>query len=218
MADKNDLTNTMTNNNIYILTTINAETTNQLIGQLSAWVDKLSFKNYKQKIYSPYEKIPIDIPILNVYINSNGGKINIMQSLLTLFNMASAHGTIIKTYNLAHADSSASMIAVSGTHGYRYMAENAYNYIHFGSFSSTTSHTDEIKILTKGIKIFEKTTQTIYLNNTKLTQKELTKYYNTEGAGQLYAKECLTKGICDWIITNDGRFINNVSDLKSNQR
>lgn len=234
MAKETELKNAMVDNNIYILTTISPETTNELIAQLSHWVDVLPFPNhvernqqptendisgnYSKKIYSPYEMVPTSCPTINVYINSNGGKVLVMQSILTLFNMASAKGTIIKTYNLASAISSASMIAISGTLGYRYMAENAYNYIHFGRYSADTAHTDEIDILTNDLKTFDKTTRLMYLNNTKLTNKELTRYYNTEGAGRLYADQCLQKGLCDWVITNDGRFVNNVNELKSKQR
>ncbi len=234
MAKETELKNAMVDNNIYILTTISPETTNELIAQLSHWVDVLPFPNhvernqqptendisgnYSKKIYSPYEMVPTSCPTINVYINSNGGKVVVMQSILTLFNMASAKGTIIKTYNLASASSSASMIAISGTLGYRYMAENAYNYIHFGRYSADTAHTDEIDILTNDLKTFDKTTRLMYLNNTKLTNKELTRYYNTEGAGRLYADQCLQKGLCDWVITNDGRFVNNINELKSKQR
>lgn len=237
-----DLENTMVGNNVYILTVITNETTNGLLIQLTQWVDKLPLKNNlivpqkpdekditddtvyiigkdnSYKSYTPYEAVPNNIPVLNVWINSGGGKISVMQSILTLFNMASAKGTIIKTYNIASASSSASMIAISGTPGYRYMAENAYNYIHFGRYSADTAHTDEIDILTNDLKIFDKTTRLMYLNNTKLTNKELTRYYNTEGAGRLYADQCLQKGLCDWVITNDGRFVNNVNELKSKQR
>lgn len=240
MAKENELKNTMVNNNVYVLTTINPETTNELITQLSCWVDEIPLQNLipcskptnneisddeiriigssSAKIYSPYEVTPNNQPILNVYINSNGGKTAVMQSILTLFNIASAKGTIIKTYNLATASSSASMIAISGTRGYRFMSENAYNYIHFGRFSGDTTHTDEIEFMTKDLKNFDKTTRYIYLQNTKLTEKELNKYYNTEGAGRLYAKQCLQKGLCDWVITSDGRFVNNAKDLQSKQR
>lgn len=237
-----DLENTMVGNNVYILTEITNETTNGLLIQLTQWVDKLPLKNNlivpqkpdekditddtvyiigkanSYKSYTPYEAVPNNIPVLNVWINSGGGKTNITKSVLSVFNMASAKGTIIKTYNLASASSSASMIAISGTPGYRYMAENAYNYIHFGRYSADAAHTDEIDILTNDLKIFDKTTRLMYLNNTKLTNKELTRYYNTEGAGRLYADQCLQKGLCDWVITNDGRFVNNVNELKSKQR
>ena len=47
------LENTMSNNNVYILTNINPETTNDLIAQLSLWVDKLQFR---KPLASPYTK------------------------------------------------------------------------------------------------------------------------------------------------------------------
>ncbi len=241
MADKNELKNIMNKNMVYILTTINPETTNELIMQLSQWVDTIDITTLKndthtlqkteepitdstvyiindKKTYSPCEKIPQKTPVLNVYINSCGGKTLVMQSILTLFNIASAKGAIIKTYNLAHADSSASMIAISGTFGYRYMAENAYNTIHFGNISNGANHINEIEYSNQHIKDWYKQTQHIYLKNTRLVQKELNKYYNIEGSGVLNSKQCLEKGLCDWIITNDGRFVNNIADLKVNQK
>ena len=142
-----DLENTMVGNNVYILTDINAETTNGLIVQLTQWVNNMPFakrddlfykeqkiqaKEAQNKIYSPYDEIPDCIPTLNVWINSGGGKTFLMQSLLSMFHLASAcHGVIIKTYNLARACSSSSIIAISGTKGYRFMAEDAYNGINF---------------------------------------------------------------------------------------
>ena len=239
-----DLENTMINNNVHILTEINAETTHGLIAQLTQWMDDLDkkvgdlFYQEKQitpvagsslriinvqkatdKIYSPYETIPDHIPVLNVYINSGGGKAYWMQSLLSMFHMTTAlHGTIIRTYNIARACSCASMIAVSGTKGYRYMSEGAFNGIHFGSVKSEVNHSDEIELSKKRADDWKKSTMKIYMDNTKLTEKELKKYYNTEGSGTLYAKECLEKGICDWVSTYDKRFVNNVNDLIQKQR
>ena len=232
-----EIENTMTDNNVYILTDINQQTTNELIAKLSQWVDKLPFVNrtiptipkpkiitddtvytlgsqYSCKIYTPYEPIPENIQVLNVYINSCGGKTNQMQSILTLFHIASAKGAIIKTYNLRQASSCGSMIAISGTHGYRYMAQDAFNYIHFGNWSTNVSHMTEIEFTTRDCKQFSEESQNIYLANTKLTKKELQKYHSIENSGLLLADQCLTKGLCDWVITNDGRFVNNISEFK----
>ena len=172
-----DLENTMSDNNVFILTDINAETTNGLIMQLTKWIHNLpDSKAVPDKIYTPYETIPNNIPVLNVTINSGGGKTFLMQSLISLFNLASArYGTIIRTYNIARACSSASLIAVSGTKGYRYMAENAFNGVHFGSLSSSVNHIDEIKLQMEYANKWCDSSKQIYLNNTKLSEQELKK-------------------------------------------
>ena len=212
-----DLENTMVGNNVYLLTEINQETTNGLIIQLTQWVNSLPIikQNKPKKIYTPYEEIPNDIPVLNVWINCWGGKSGLRQSMSTLFDIASAHGTIIKTYNLREASSSASIIAVSGTKGYRYMSEHAFNMIHFGSISQSVKHPNEIEYVTAFLKRHGDETFDMYTKHTKLTEKELDKFQNQEGSGLLNPEQCLHKGLCDWIITDDGRFVNNIKDIKT---
>ena len=212
-----DLENTMVGNSVYFLVDINPETTNGLIVQLTQWlstlpVSKTPIIDASCKIYKPFESIPENIPVLNVYINSCGGNVAQTQPILTVFHDAHARGAIIKTYNLFRASSGASTIAVSGTHGYRYMAQNAYNFIHFGDISATSNHTDEIEFATKNFQRHDELSRTAYLTNTKLTKKEINKYYNTEGSGKLFAEQCLIKGLCDWVITPHG-WTNNVQDL-----
>ena len=211
-----DLENTMVDNNVYLLTTINAETTNGLIMQLTRWVNALPVTTPKQseKIYSPYEVIPNNTSVLNVWINCCGGNSVQTESILNMFHMASARGTIVKTYNIGRASSSASMIAVSGTHGYRYMGEDASNLVHYGTSRFNITHPNELNAQINDFNNEVKYIKKIYSNNSRLTENELNKYLDIEGAGQLYADQCLDKGLCDWVITNDGRFVNNIADLK----
>jgi len=239
-----DLENIMEDNNVFILTNINAETTNGLIIQLTQWLNNLPFQKrddtfYKtQKIktstdstvfiinakqaedtlYKPTEIIPEHIPVLNVYINSNGGNHSQTFSLLSLFDQARAKGAIIRTHNIAHADSCASMIAVSGTKGYRYMAQHAYQVIHYGTSTTTMKHPSELDYINIDFNRAIDTTSAIYLNRTNLKKDEINQYYNIEGSGLLNAEQCLEKGICDWVITNDGRFVNDVKELRQIQR
>ena len=213
-----DLENYMTGNNVYILTDLVSEATNGLIAQLAQWVDKLELKKQPEKIYSPYEVIPQDVNILNVWINSSGGTQALMLALSNMFNIASAKGTIIRTYNIARANSSASMLAVSGTKGYRFMYQDADNLIHYGCSRSTLNHPCELEYIVKDLKKAINITRNVYLEKTNLTKKEISKFYNIEGSGRLNAIQCLDKGLCDWIITNDGRFVNNVAELKNKQR
>ena len=216
----NSLENTMVDNNVYLLTQINGETTNGLIMQLTRWVNALPVASKKSdyKIYSPYEAIPNDMPILNVWINCGGGNSTQTLSILNMFHIASARGTIIKTYNIGRATSSASMIAVSGTHGYRYMGEDTFNMIHYGNSKYEIDHPGENEFNNINFKRHLQSMYDLYQINTRLTKKEIKKYFETECAGQLYADQCLNKGLCDWVITKDGKFVNDVSQLKSNQR
>lgn len=159
------------------------------------------------KIFMPYEKWPEDKPVLNIYISSSGGDVYVLEELLTLLHMAQAHGTIIRTFTLSRAASACSILAISGTEDYRYMSEDAYHYIHYGCAGAIAEREDEIEFKIKNITEHSKFLQKHYLQRTDLTQKELNKFYKTEGSGQLNAIECLKKGLCDCIITNCGRYI-----------
>ncbi len=239
-----DVENIMVDNSLYILTALNPETTNGAIVQLTQWIEKMPFvkkgdmffkstkiatasdstlkmitaKEVPTTIYTPYDEMPEHIPVLNVYLNSPGGGTALMKSILSMFNIASAKGAIIRTYNIGRANSCASMIAVSGTRGYRYMSENAQNFIHWGESRPVVNHPDEVEYAKKDLDNEIGLTSDIYLNNSNLTKEELSQFYNIEGSGRLFADQCLEKGLCDWVVTNDGRYVNKVSELKSKQR
>ena len=53
-----DLENTMVDNNVYILTGIDAETTNGLIIQLTQWVNKIPFVKKGDLFYKEQKIIP----------------------------------------------------------------------------------------------------------------------------------------------------------------
>ena len=232
MASDSHAENSMDGNNLYIFTSINDDTTSGLIKSLSKWVqtrsmpkqiehkkdDKEVKSQEKQtnkpeitqpsrKIIMPYDKWPEDKPLLNIYVNSPGGSVYTMMAILTLIHMARANDSIVRTFNLAWAASAASIITISGTKGYRYMAEDALTYIHFGRTGVIAERQDEIEFKIRNITEHSKLLQKQYLQNTSVTQRELEQYFNVEASGQLGAKECLEKKICDWIVTNNGEYI-----------
>lgn len=218
--DKKQLENMMHENEIFICTSINNETTNKMTAKLIEYVNKLKpvkpdiVKKYSTKIISPYDEWPEEQPVLEVHLQTPGGVISVAHSILTLLNMARAKGAIIKTINLSEASSAGSFIAVSGTKGYRYMSQTAMNAIHFGTRPSVATRDGELGRYKHQLDATTNILKNIYLQNTKLTQKEINKYYTYEGTGFLNAKQCLEKGICDYVITTDGQYVNNPALLQ----
>ena len=209
----NELKNYMTDNNLYIITGTYMDVCNEAITNLSQWVDAKPYTDVKENvIFKPLETIPEHINVLNVYLASDGGATNVCRTFITLFNMAKAKNIIIKTHNLSFANSSASMLAISGTPGYRYMAHNAMNAIHYGKSTTTINHMDEIQYARQSLDTHLINMKKIYLESTQLTEDELTRYLSTEYSGELNAAQCLEKGLCDWVITPHG-WTNNVKDL-----
>jgi ATP-dependent protease ClpP protease subunit len=126
--------------------------------------------------------------------------------------MIKAKGSIIRTYNMSYASSNAGIIAISGSKGYRYMGSHAYNLIHFGKFTSTSTSPYELEQSHTNMKYDIREYKDLYLKNTNLSEEEIDSYFNHEGSGKLYAKDCLAKGLCDYVITPRG-WTNNVEDL-----
>ncbi len=197
---------------VFILGTIDRESTAELIGNLSNMVDNLSWSseyNPSQKhITHPYN---IDIeyihnPIIDVYINSDGGKLQSTKSIMALLNLARAKGAIIRTTVTGYACSCASLIAVQGTPGFRVMYEQAFNLIHYGTSRLFVDRAGAAEEAAAQEKIERDTFNAPYLKCTNLTARELKKLQQTEH-GAMFANECLKKNICDWILTTDGKFI-----------
>ena len=213
--------NMMQDNMIFMCTEITEETTNKMTAKLIEWVNKLKpakaeiLAKNTATIISPYNEWPENQPVLEVYLQTPGGMISVAKSIMSLFKMARAKGTIIKTINLSAAASCGSLLAVSGTKGYRYMAEDAYNLIHYGSRGGSSTRDGEAeRVLQKNNEITN-SLKKIYLDNTQLSLKEINKYFTFEDTGRLNAKACLEKGICDFVITSDGQYINNPKLIQS---
>ena len=213
--------NMMQDNMIFMCTEITEETTNKMTAKLIEWVNKLKpakaeiLAKNTATIISPYNEWPENQPVLEVYLQTPGGVISVAKSIMSLFKMARAKGAIIKTINLSQAASCGSLLAVSGTKGYRYMAEDAYNLIHYGSRGGSSTRDGEAeRVLQKNNEITN-SLKKIYLDNTQLSLKEINKYFTFEDTGRLNAKACLEKGICDFVITSDGQYINNPKLIQS---
>lgn len=195
--------------NVQIFDKISMEKCAEMLGNLAQIITLLPTKpivTVPAKIISPYD-ISSDTFVFDVAINSGGGELNAYNAIASMFAQAKARGAIVRTQNVGQASSAASMLAIQGTPGYRIMYENAFVFIHYGKSTEITERINEQEINAKNTKAFRNKVSEIYTKCTKLTAQEVEKYKTTEGSGQLFAKRCLSKHLCDWILTYDGQLI-----------
>ena len=195
--------------NVQIFDKISMDKCAEMMGNMAQIITQLPTKpidTMSAKITSPYDISP-DKFVFDIMINSGGGDVNVYKTISALFALAKSRGAIVRTQNMGGASSCASMLAIQGTPGYRIMADTAYNYIHFGKTTLTIEREGELEIATQNVKINRAQVRKIYQEYTKLTPDEIENFTSLEGAGELFATECLEKHLCDWILTCDGRLI-----------
>lgn len=202
--------NYVSGNKVFILDYITQKSTAELIGHLSNLVDSLPFSETPKPdmpFKNPYQVYEDKYKIIDVYINSCGGNLAQTKSIMALLNLARAKGAVIRTTVLGAAASAASLIAIQGTKNFRIMYEQSYNLVHYGHSHYDIDRADEMEKAAVKEKNERALFNAPYLKYTDLTQKDLTKLQKTE-FGHMDAKQCLAKGLCDWILTTDGIFIN----------
>lgn len=196
--------------NVQIFDVLSMDTSSEMIGNLGQIINQLPtaqpIDTVATKIKSPYDISP-DIFVFDVFINSAGGEFCIYKSIATMFALAKSRGAIVRTNNIGMASSAASLLAIQGTPGYRIMSEFACNFVHYGKARVGGSRENELEIATKNNIKDHKQVFALYETYTRLTAKELERYKSIETSGQLFAKQCLDKHLCDWILTNDGKLI-----------
>ncbi len=204
----NNTSNYISANKVFILDKFYPEKTNEMIGDLADMVMKLPVQTkYTQSntLVSPYDTYELKNPIIDVYINSSGGELNILNSIAALLSTAKNRGAIIRTTVLSRAYSCGSLLAIQGTPGYRIMYDNAQHLVHFGAIGLTATKESEIEIIKKRMENFSETVKKTYRENTNLTEKDLKKLMSNE-QGYLSADQCLAKNLCDWVIDSNGNF------------
>lgn len=88
---------------------------------------------------------------IDLYINSIGGSLYLLQHLVELVELAKRNGVMVRTMVMSMAFSAGSLLAITGTPGERYIAKNAEHLIHYGNggYASSTPvqvkrHTDRL--------------------------------------------------------------------------
>ena len=176
-----------------------------MIGDLSDLVMKLEPRDeYKGNVTlkSPYDIDTSKYNVINVFINSNGGDIDILNSIITLLGIAKSKGAIIRTTVCSKAYSCGSVLAIIGTPGFRIMYANAYHLVHFGTQTRTAKQESEIESVTNSMKEHHTNWNNLYLNNTNISQKELKKLMSKDSF--VTANKALKYSFCDWIINEKG--------------
>ena len=197
--------NYVSGNNVFILDDFRSSTTNEMIGDLSDLVMKLEPRDeYKGniKLKSPYDIDTSKYNVIDVFINSNGGDVTILNSISILLGIAKSKGAIIRTTVCGKAYSCGSALAIIGTPGFRIMYANAYHLVHFGSQTRTAKQESEIESIANNMKEHHTNWNNLYLNNTKISQKELKKLMSKDSF--VTANDALKHSFCDWIINEKG--------------
>ncbi len=139
---------------------------------------------------------------LNFFINSPGGDVNTMMTILGLMNLARLNDIFITTYVLGLAGSAASIIASQGD--YRFMSDISRHFIHFGSIFDVTSKHSEIEKAYQQNKDYAEKMQDLYIQSCKgKMSRELLLTLQSDERGYLNAKQCLRYGLCDVIIEDE---------------
>ena len=85
---------------------------------------------------------------IDLWVNSFGGYLHVLQHLVTLVELAKESGTIVRTMVPATAFSAGSMLAVAGSPGERYVDRYAEHLIHHGIVQSLETTPLQITRLT----------------------------------------------------------------------
>lgn len=75
---------------------------------------------------------------LDLYINSYGGNSDVANHMVSLIEIAKAHGVTVRTIVTSAAFSAGSWVAVTGTPGERYIAKTAAHLVHYGTIGSAS--------------------------------------------------------------------------------
>lgn len=82
---------------------------------------------------------------IDLYINSCGGYLHVVNHMVELIEIAKTNGVVVRTIVPDIAFSAASMLAITGTPGQRYIGKRAEHLIHYGqiySFETTEEQID----------------------------------------------------------------------------
>ena len=168
---------------IYIYGEFDASLSRNVLPELSEIIEDIK-DNKKAKI--------------KIYIDSNGGYTSVLKSMIGMIEVAKKENIIIETHAYARAYSCASMLACSGTKGYRYISSNTEHLCHLGAASTGYNMTD--KQLERNVDYVKR-----HFNFIRNTYKKYASVKNLEKVMQddcyyIHGKDIITNGLADKLI------------------
>lgn len=133
---------------------------------------------------------------INVFINSNGGYVNILWSLVDLLDLAKSSGITVRTIVSGRAYSCGSMLAVCGTAGERYISENAEHLMHYGQAWGSVKTPVQVERQSSYWKRHFERLVVHYLKHTTMTRKQIEKNIEDD-LFFIPAKDCILFGLAD---------------------
>ena len=134
---------------------------------------------------------------IDLYINSFGGYAHLAFQLISLVETAKREGIVVRTIIPDVAYSAGSLLAVTGTPGYRFMERKANHLVHYGTAGGSNESTPEQleRIFEEKRRHFKKMRQH-YLDYTNIPADELDVLMNDDAA-YLPAAKCVKWGMAD---------------------
>ena len=136
-------------------------------------------------------------PVLVIYINSFGGYLAELLSILAMVELAKHMGIVVVTHVIGAAFSCGSILAIHGNR--RIMYRHATHLMHLGQHGASYETYEQLDRSTKHTKKMLDMIVKMYVDNTKMTEAQVKKIMADDNC-YLDAKECKKLGLCDEIL------------------
>ena len=138
-----------------------------------------------------------NIQEITIYINSDGGRIDVV---LPLYDLIQANTKVVRTIILGKACSAAAILAISGTKGYRLAYKHSQIMLHEASMSGISGKSSQVKETVNDLQHATKLMAEMIEDKTKISNKKIKKYFDSNIDYWIYSEEALKDGIIDKIL------------------
>jgi len=134
---------------------------------------------------------------ITIYINSNGGNTTV---LFPLYDLIKSTSKIIKTIVIGKAYSAGAMLLLAGSYGHRFALKNSEILLHEVAAELPYSKNSQISEFSKNIDSINKTLKQMVKSHSKMSDKEIEMYFNSNKDVFITSQQALKYGIIDKIL------------------